>query len=639
MKNFYLISAVFLLFQTLTLAQKDSVKTVLSDIVVTATKTETPYYELGSSVTIINSDDISKKQLTTVVDVLREAPGLTVIQEGGPGKLTNVFMRGADANLTLVICDGVVMNDASSPDNGFDFSRLNTNDIEKIEIVRGPQSTLYGSEAIGGVINIITKHGSGLPQYSFSSEGGSNNYYRGNLSALGGLDKFNYSVQYSHTTTAGISAADSRYGNNEKDGYANTSFTSNIGYDFSPDAKLSLIYKYTKANSGLDQDGKYGDDPNYTYNEEDQLFVGRFNLYLFNGIWQAQFNASYNKSFDHSLDLTDTTRHITSWDGYYKFQRVKYDWQNNLHFTKENTITLGVETQSDTASSSSIYGSYASIFPAKAVRTTSVYFQDQVSIDSAFFATAGMRYDKNQMFGGVTTFRIAPAYLINSTNTKIKMSYGTGFKAPSLFYLYDPSYGNPNLQPEKSKGWDAGVEQYFDKGNIIFGLTYFNLKFEDMFGYDSNYREINIAKASSYGLEFAASLLNIRNLSINASYTYTKTNDDYNDGSNDYNQPLLRRPENQISFSLNYRFSEKLNTNFQLNYIGKRWDKDFTDEFNPVRVELPDYMLINIAASYKLLSYLELTARIDNLLDKQYEEVLYYGTPGRAFYIGVKFTL
>jgi vitamin B12 transporter len=533
MKLFYQAAAVFLLFQMVTLAQKDSVKTVLSEIVVTATKTETPYYELGSSVTVINSDDISKKQLTTVVDVLREVPGLTVIQEGGPGKLTNVFMRGADANLTLVICDGVVMNDASSPDNGFDFSKLNTNDIEKIEIVRGPQSTLYGSEAIGGVINIITKHGSGLPQYSFSSEGGSNNYYRGNLSALGGIDKFNYSVQYSRSTTAGVSAADSRYGNTEKDGYANTSFTSNLGYDFSPDAKLSLIYKYTKANSGLDQDGKYGDDPNYTYNEEDQLFAGRFNFALFNGIWQAQFNASYNKSFDHSLDLTDTTRHITLWDGYYKFQRVKYDWQNNLRFTKENTITLGVETQSDTASSSSIYGSYASIFPAKAIRTTSVYFQDQVSIDSAFFATAGMRYDKNQMFGGVTTFRIAPAYLINSTNTKIKMSYGTGFKAPSLFYLYDPSYGNPNLQPEKSKGWDAGVEQYFDKGNIIFGLTYFNLKFEDMFGYDSNYREINIAKASSYGLEFVASVLNIRNFSINASYTYTKTNDDYNDGTND----------------------------------------------------------------------------------------------------------
>jgi vitamin B12 transporter len=639
MKLFYQAAAVFLLFQMVTLAQKDSVKTVLSEIVVTATKTETPYYELGSSVTVINSDDISKKQLTTVVDVLREVPGLTVIQEGGPGKLTNVFMRGADANLTLVICDGVVMNDASSPDNGFDFSRLNTNDIEKIEIVRGPQSTLYGSEAIGGVINIITKHGSGLPQYSFSSEGGSNNYYRGNLSALGGIDKFNYSVQYSRSTTAGVSAADSRYGNTEKDGYANTSFTSNLGYDFSPDAKLSLIYKYTKANSGLDQDGKYGDDPNYTYNEEDQLFAGRFNFALFNGIWQAQFNASYNKSFDHSLDLTDTTRHITLWDGYYKFQRVKYDWQNNLRFTKENTITLGVETQSDTASSSSIYGSYASIFPAKAIRTTSVYFQDQVSIDSAFFATAGMRYDKNQMFGGVTTFRIAPAYLINSTNTKIKMSYGTGFKAPSLFYLYDPSYGNPNLQPEKSKGWDAGVEQYFDKGNIIFGLTYFNLKFEDMFGYDSNYREINIAKASSYGLEFVASVLNIRNFSINASYTYTKTNDDYNDGTNDYNQPLLRRPENQISFSLNYRFSEKLNTNIQLNYIGKRWDKDFTDGFNPVRVELPDYMLINIAASYKLLSYLELTARIDNLLDKQYEEILYYGTLGRAFYAGINFTL
>jgi vitamin B12 transporter len=643
MKHFYYSAAVLLLFQLVTIAQKDSVKTTLSEIVVTATKTETPYYELGSSVTVINSDDISKKQLTTVVDVLREAPGLTVIQQGGPGKLTNVFMRGANPNHTLVICDGVVLNDASSTNNAFDFSRLNTNDIEKIEIVRGPQSTLYGSDAIAGVINIITKHGTGRPQYSFSGETGSNNYYRGNFSSLGELDKVNYSFQLSRSTTDGISAADSRYGNNEKDSYSNTSFTSNLGYDFSPDVKLSLIYKYTKANSGLDQSGKYGDDPNYTYNSEEQLFNGRLYLSLLNGIWQAQFNASYNKSFNHSLDLTDAVRPNTSADGYYKFQRVKYDWQNNFRIINNNTITLGIETQSDTASSSylstSDYGPYNSIFPAKAIRTTSTYVQDQVNIDNSFFATAGIRYDKNQMFGGVTTFRIAPAYLIRLTNTKIKMSYGTGFKAPSLFYLFDPLFGNPNLQPEKSTGWDAGIEQYFDNGNILFGVTYFNLKFKDMFGYDSNYREINIAKASSYGLELTASLLNIGNYSFNTSYTYTKTNDDYNDGSGDYNKPLLRRPENQISFNMNYRFNEKLNSNFQMNYVGKRWDKDFTDEFNPVRVELPDYLLINLVASYKLFSYLEFNARIENLLDKKYEEILYYGTLGRSFYAGVSFTL
>jgi len=643
MKYFYQFATVFLLFQLITIAQKDSVKTNLSEIVVTATKTETPYYELGSSVTIFNSDEISKKQLTTVVDVLREAPGLSVIQQGGPGKLTNVFMRGSNPYHTLVICDGVVMNDASSTDNAFDFSRLNTNDIEKIEIVRGPQSTLYGSDAIAGVINIITKHGSGSPQYSFSGESGSNNYYRGNLSALGKLEKINYSFQLSRSTTGGVSAADSRYGNNEKDSYSNTSFTSNLGYDFSPDAKLSLIYKYTKANSGLDQDGKYGDDPNYTYHAEDQLFTGKFDYSIFDGIWQAQFSASYNKSLNHSLDLPDAVRPNTSANGYYKFQRMKYDWQNNLRLIKDNTITLGIETQSDTASSSylstSDYGPYNSIFPVKSIRTTSAYIQDQISLGNSLFATAGIRYDKNQMFGGVTTYRIAPAYLISSINTKIKMSYGTGFKAPSLFYLYAPIFGNPNLKPETSKGWDAGFEQYFDYGNIVIGATYFNLKFEDMFGYDSNYKEVNIAKASSYGLELTASLLNIRNFSLNTSYTYTKTNDDYNNGSGDYNKPLLRRPENQISFNLNYRFSEQFNTNFQLNYVGKRWDKDFTDEYNPVRVELPDYMLINLAASYKLFSFIELTARIENLLDKKYEEILYYGTLGRAFYAGINFTL
>ncbi|MCL6098204.1 MAG: TonB-dependent receptor, partial [Bacteroidetes bacterium] len=248
----------------------------------------------------------------------------------------------------------------------------------------------------------------------------------------------------------------------------------------------------------------------------------------------------------------------------------------------------------------------------------------------------GFRYDNNEKFGGVTTFRIAPAYFFNATGTKLKMSYGTGFKAPSLFYLFDPAFGNPDLKPEKSIGWDAGIEQYFEKGKLSFGVTYFDLKLENMFGFDSNFRTVNIAKASSRGLEFTASVINIRNISLNTSYTYTETKDDYK-LSPDFDKPLLRRPKNQASIIANYRLNEKTNFNLQLRYVGERDDKDFST-YPAARVTIPEYTLVIFAASYRFLNYLELTARIENLFDKQYEEVLYYGTLGRSFYAGLNFT-
>ncbi|MCL6098181.1 MAG: TonB-dependent receptor, partial [Bacteroidetes bacterium] len=353
------------------------------------------------------------------------------------------------------------------------------------------------------------------------------------------------------------------------------------------------------------------------------------------------FNASLMKHFTHSLDLPDQFRPTTSSDALNNGQRTKLDWQNNLRFVDHNLVTFGVESSTEKSNSSylstSDYGPYDSFSPEQSVRTTGLYLQDQLDVDQSLFVTAGLRYDNNQKFGGVTTFRIAPAYFIHTTETKLKFSYGTGFKAPSLFDLFDPLFGNPDLNPEKSKGWDAGIEQFLLNGKISLGLTYFNLRFENMFGYDENYKTINIAKASSHGIEVTANVKNFARLNINASYTYTETNNDYN-LSSDFNQPLLRRPKDQFELNVNWNATEKFDLNLETHYVGKRWDKDFTDMYNPVRVEMPDYILFNLAASYKLFDYLELNAQIKNLFDKQYEEVLYYGTLGRSLYAGLSLT-
>lgn len=639
MKHFYsLLTIILLIYISIGAQQTDSVKTTFNEIVISATKTETPYYAIGSSVSVITSKEISERQLKTVVDVLREEPGLSIIEQGGPGKLAYVFMRGSNTNHTLVIIDGVTMNDASSPNNAFDFSTLNTNDLERIEIVRGPQSTLYGSDALAGIINIITKHGTDKPQYSFFGEGGSNGYYRGNLSASGSYGNFHYAINATRNGSDGVSASDSKFGNKEKDGYKNNFFSSRFGWNFSQDAKIDLIYKFTKAEASLDQNEKLGDDPNFTYNIEQQLLKGGLNLSFFEGNWQQQFSASLIKHFSRALDLVDQFRPTTSSEGYNKAQRIKFNWLNNLHFIENNLITFGVESETETARTSYYstgeWGPFDSVFPEQSIRTTGFYLQDQINIANSFFTSVGVRYDNNQKFGGVTTFRIAQAYFFSTTGTKLKMSYGSGFKAPSLFYLFDPMFGNPDLQPEKSNGWDIGAEQTFYDGRYNFGVTYFNLKLENMFGFDQNYRTINIAEASSHGFELSSSVIFNNRLSLNASYTYTETKDEYR-LSPDFDKSLLRRPKNQASIVANYRMNEKVNFNLRLRYVGERDDKDFSI-YPSVRVAIPDYTLVNLAAGYKIFNYLELTARVENLFDKQYEEVLYYGTLGRSFYAGIK---
>ncbi len=638
MKSFIYSIIIFLsLHFSLKAQQSDSVKTTLSDVVITATKTPTPFYELGSSVSVITSQEIARQQLQTVVDVLREEPGLSIIQQGGPAKLSNVFIRGGNPNHTLVIVDGVKMNDASSPNNAFDFSTLNTNDIDRIEIVRGPQSTLYGSDAVAGIINIITKQGINKPRFSLMGETGSNGYYRGNFSALGTIDVLNYSFNFTRNGSEGIPASDAKFGNKINNGYNLSALNSLLSYNIEQFLKFDLNYKYTKSFSSLDQDAKLGDDPNFTYNVEEQVFRAGVKSNLFDNNLQSQFYASLIRRTTRNLDLVDQYHPNLSSDSYNYSQRIKFDWQNTAHFIKNNLITFGIETETEEANttyfSTSDYGPYDSIFPHQSNRTTGLYLQDQVNIENKFFISAGMRYDDNQKFGGVTTFRIAPAYFINSLGAKLKMSYGTGFKAPSLFYLFDPTWGNPDLKPETSKGCDAGLEKYFAGGNISVGLTYFNILFEDMFGYDANYKEVNIAKASSHGFEVTASAQNLDNFSFTGNYTFTETKDE-SESSSDFGLPLIRRPKHQASLIINYNFNKEFNFNLQVQYVGARDDKDFST-FPVSRVMMPDYTLVNFAASYQLLSYLEFTGRIENLFDKQYEEVLYYGTLGRSIYAGV----
>ena len=614
----------------------------MSEVVVTATRTETPLIELANSITVIDSAEIVNSKKDNVLDLLRDEYGVNVVQQGGPGKLTSVFMRGGGSEHTLVLIDGIEMNMPGDPGNTYDFSNLPTDNIQRIEILRGPQSTMYGSDALAGVINIITKTGEGRNKYLLSAEGGTYNTYKLNGSISGTYDIFNYQVNLNRMRTDGFSSASARYGNTEKDGASNFTGSVKAGLNLDNDFQLNLFFQHTGGKADYDQwGGEFGDDPTYVYNLDENIF--RMETYFsdYKNTWNGKAGVSYMRnvrkySFDSTLYNPATSRSM--YDG----KKIKFDIQNTFNFAKPFSLTVGAEHEKETALSnyfinSLTSGNFESDFPAKTSNTKGFFAEEQSNISDRLFFNLGLRYDYHDKFGGAVTYRIAPALMIWETGTKLKATYGTGFKAPSLFYLYDPAFGNENLQPEKSTGWDAGFEQYVWNDRITAGVTYFSNKFEQLFGFDSNFKTININKAESYGVEIFVTAKPAEGLTLKLNYTNTRTKD-LSPDSPDRNLPLLRRPEHKGVFSADYGFLEKFNVHLDASYVGERDDKRFTSTGSE-RVKLGSYFLVNAAASYDLFSYLQIFAKVNNIADDYYEEVYGYASPGLSLYGGFKLKL
>ena len=635
MKKAIFVLAGILILISITLAEEKKEKTLKYYIVVTATKTEQPQAEIGSSTTIITAEDLKRTGKETVLEALRNVPGLDVVQTGGAGRTSNIFIRGAKSEHTLVMIDGVEMNDPVSPGRSYDFAHLTVDNIERIEIVRGPQSTLYGSDAIGGVIHIITKKGKGKPKFFISGEGGTYNTFREAAGLSGGTEWINFSLGISRFDTKGFSASHEKYGNTERDGYGNTSFSARIGLTPMENFEINFVARYSDARTDLDgKGGKGGDDPNYTSNSKQLFFRTHATLRLFNGRWEQKMGFSLsNHDRDYQNDI-DSQHPYDSLKSFYDGQMLKIDWQHNLYLHKTNTLTIGVEYEQEKGESEysweSAWGPGKSVFPEKTSHITGFYLQDGIKLWESFFVTLGMRVDDHSRFGSATTYRIAPAYIFE-TGTKVKATYGTGFKAPSLYQLYAPAtawgpIGNENLKPERSKGWDAGIEQYLLADRLIMGATYFRNDFEDLIEFDWMRGYINIARAETKGMEIFVSTLPLGDLTIRGSYTYTETKD------KETGEKLLRRPKHKGNLSLNYRFLEKGNVNLGVIYVGER------DDWYPYsnRVEAEAYTLINLAASYDITGNVQFFCRMDNLFDRDYEEITGYGTAGRSFYGGLK---
>jgi vitamin B12 transporter len=415
----------------------------VTEIVVTATRLETPATEVSGTIHVVDSDDIEQKQARTVADALKGVPGIDLVNQGGPGKSSSVLLRGGDTRFTLVLIDGVEVNDPSNPERTFDFAHMSTEDVERIEVLFGPQSTLYGSDAIGGVIQIITKKGAGDPELELSLEGGSFGTRRGSVSTRGSKGRTGWSLTASTVTTEGISAAAQADGNTERDGYEKTTFAGRLSQELGKTGTLDLNIRSTDARNDLDHyGGPGGDDPNFI-GDADHLILGA-RLTLFPAeIWESIFSVSRSDHDRHDLNSPDPVRDFTM-ELKFEGRSEKAEWINNLYLSDSSTITIGFDTETESGESffsSDEFGlpAYVATLDEESATIKGLFVQEQYSTSSGLSVTLGARADDHSDFGNETTWR-AGFSMPMGNRFRIRGVYGTGFRAPSIDQLFNPDY-------------------------------------------------------------------------------------------------------------------------------------------------------------------------------------------------------
>lgn len=611
---------------------EDQKKDINYNVVVTATLEETATNKVGSSVTVLTAGEIERLQARTVLEALRFVPGIDIVQNGGAGGTASVFIRGAKSEQTLLMIDGVEMNDIISPTRTFDFAHLTTENIERIEVIRGPQSVLFGSDAIGGVINIITRKGDGEFSGKASFEGGSYAAYRGSASLAGSGDGFTFSASASRMENDGFSAADGELeGNSEEDGYENSSVSARLGLKPNDKAGVDLFLRYTDASAQIDSGGgAFGDDPNNIVDTESLALRGEGRALMLDNALQLIAGVAYSSTERSQENGTDPDHPLDSVEARYTGDLVTFDGRAILQANEAVTITAGIETQEETGSSEymsdGFFGPYTDIFEEQSVRTTSFFGMAAVE-NEGLNSTLGFRYDDHELFGEKTTWRATMAYNIPGAGTIVRSSFGTGFKAPSLFQLYS-SFGSQELLPEESSGFDIGVEQSFCEGKASLGANWFYTTLENMIDFDSlSFSYANIAEAKSQGLELYGYLRISDQVEAAGSYTYTDATDETTE------EQLLRRARHKANARVSVFISPETTLTLSGNYAGTRQDETFAG-FSSERIELEDFFLLDIAGSYKVAERCTVFGRLHNLFDQDYEWVSGYATAGLSGYFG-----
>jgi vitamin B12 transporter len=625
--------------------QKDKPQTASEhhEVVVTATRLETLAREVGSAISVISGFDLSRFKKTFVLEALREAPAVSIAQNGGMGGASSVFLRGANSEHTLVLLDGVELNDPINPSRSADLAHLFLANVDRLEILRGPQGPLYGSDALGGVVNIIPKRGQGRPRLTLTSSGGTYGTFTGQAAVSGSSKAVDYSLGLCRYETGGVSAADSALaGNSERDGYKNWTLSGRVGIPLHKNLEVDVVGHAIWANTDIDNfGGPYGDDPNNSQDYRSFFLKGQMRGLFWRNRWEQRLAVSVVDSRRRHNNSPDEFHPSETEEGLFKGRMLTLDWQNNLFLHAAHTLTAGLEYEREQGESAYLtegpWGPFSSVFPRRKAETVGLYLQDSIRVADQLFATAGLRFDHHSRTGDAVTYRLAPAYIFKATQTKVRTSLGTGFKSPSLYQLYAPGtifgpIGNAGLMPERSLGWDAGVEQPLFGGRVKAAVTYFHNDFKNLIDFSVIQGYINIGRAETKGTEVEFSAQPWESLSFNLVYSRLEARDEAR------GTPLLRRPEDMLSARLSYSFLTRWTASVSFDYVGLRKDVNY-NVWPALTVTLPSHSLLNGVLSYEAGKNTQLFVRLDNVFDERYEMVYGYGTLGFSIQAGVRLSL
>jgi vitamin B12 transporter len=587
------------------------------EIIVTATRIEWPVDKTASFITVIPRREIERRHAESVGDLLRSVAGLTVVQSGSAGKASSIFMRGASSNHVLVMLDGVPLNDPTT--GAFDFSELAPDNIERIEIVAGPHGILYGSAAIGGVVNIITGAGSDEPKRSVSLSGGSFRSADGSVSLSGGEKSYRYAYTLSGETTDGPAA---------NDFFKATAFSGTVASRTTATSNVRLSLRYRDAASGL-RGPWFDPDPNATQDGGHFLVSALYRQFVTDR-WSHSVRASF---LSRGITWKDPVDPLESGpfagDGFSEISsRVKdIAWQNDLRFSGSVWLVSGVEWKEERTTNSG-YSPFGTTSFDERIGNAAVFANGILDFKGLPTASAGVRVDDHSEFGTVATYKLSLSYPVPGTGVTLKGSVGTGFRAPSLNELYYPGYGNPDLAPERTFGYDAGARRELAGGRADFECAWFDNSYRNLIAFDPvTWLAGNIGKATSSGVEVRSSLRPSDALTLRAFYAFTRTEDVAT------GKQLLRRPRHSGGGSASYRRG-RVDLLLSASRIGARLDNDFGgpngEYFNPA------YTRLDAAATLRTSAASELFLTVSNATGERYDEVAGYPAPGTRVTLGTK---